>query len=107
EVSSALEVSRGLLPTSLPPLDVSRQLEYPRVVRQSPAAEFQFGKSAFVVEVSPIKILGAGEVGFTGIWIKTRRRLDCGFGQGQARCSMIETKPIKLVVSPGELAICL
>src|SRR5260370_207145 len=65
EVSCALQVSCGRFPVSLAPLDITRQPEYPGVVGQGLAGNFQFSQSAIVIKMSMIKIAGMREMRFT------------------------------------------
>src|SRR5262249_11878271 len=92
---------------SFTPLDVSHQLRYAEVIGQSLAGDFQFRKSAIIIAVAPIKIPCTREVRFTRIGTKPSRRLDGSLGQGQTRRRMIDAKPIKRVMSAGELTICI
>src|SRR6266704_3037838 len=55
EINGALEGSRSLFVASwLASLNITRQLEYARIVRQSLAREFQFSQSAIIIAVSLI-----------------------------------------------------
>src|SRR5437762_573648 len=63
----ALQISRGFFPVSLTPLDETRPPEYPRIIRQRLAGNFQFSQSTVIIEVSPIKVLPTREVRFTSI----------------------------------------
>src|SRR6267143_7231661 len=55
ELNGALEGLGCLLVTSLlAPLNVTRQLEYARIIRQSLARKFQFSQSAVIIEISLI-----------------------------------------------------
>src|SRR5262249_6754796 len=65
----------------------------------------QFSESAIVVEVSPIKILGGREVGFTGVRTETKRNKDRRFCQRQTFGRMIIAEVVKTVMSMRELAI--
>ena len=76
EINRVLQVSCGLFPAPLAPLDVTLQLEYPGIIGQGPTGNHQFSKSAVVVEISLIKILRPRKMRFTGIWTETRRRLN-------------------------------
>ena len=42
KIQRTLEVPRGLFPPALPPLDVARELEYRRIIRQALTSNFQF-----------------------------------------------------------------
>ena len=64
KVNCALEVLHRLLPTSLSPLDVTHELEYPRIIRKSLASNFQFSQRATMIEVSMIKISRVRQVCF-------------------------------------------
>ena len=75
ELNRALQISRGFFPAPLTPLDVTRQPEYPRIIGQRLAGNFQFSQSTVVIAVSPIKILRTREMRFTSIRTKARRRL--------------------------------
>ena len=55
EITRAFQVLCGLLPASLPPLDVSHHPEYPRIIRQGLLSNFQFSQSAIVIEVPMVK----------------------------------------------------
>src|SRR5204863_4868392 len=68
ELNGPLKVSHGLFQASLTPLDVTGHREYPGIIWQAPACNFQFSQSAIVVEVSIIKMMCSCEVCFAGIW---------------------------------------
>src|SRR6266513_2365631 len=71
----ALQISRGFFPAPLTPVDETGQPEYPRIIRQRLAGNFQFSQSTVIIEVSPIKVLPTREVSFTSIRTEARGRL--------------------------------
>ena len=56
KLKCALQAMYRFFPASLPPLDVSRQLEYLRIIRQTLTGEFKFTQSGVIIAVSYIKI---------------------------------------------------
>src|SRR6266567_2965432 len=106
EINRVLEVSCGLFPALLPPLDKTLQLKYPRIIGQALAGSFQFSQGAVIIEVSPIKISRAREMRLACIGTKAKRLLDRRFSHGQAVGRMVMAKEVKYVMSIGELAIC-
>ena len=56
-------------------VDETGQPEYPRIIRQRLAGNFQFSQSTVIIEVSPIKVLPTREVSFTSIRTEARGRL--------------------------------
>src|SRR5437868_412472 len=105
EINRALKVSCGFFPASLTPLDVTRQLEYPWIIGQSLAGDFQFSQGTAIIEISPIKILRTREACFACIRAKAKCRLNGCFCQGQPCRSMVEAKEVKQVMSMGDLAV--
>src|SRR5207253_4815432 len=75
QLHCALQISRGFFPAPLTPLDETRPLEYPRIVRQHLAGNLQFSQSTVVIAVRPIKIPPTRTMRFTSIGTKARRRL--------------------------------
>src|SRR5262245_63450007 len=75
------------------------------MIGQALRGKFQFSQSAIVIEISPIKILGAREVSFPSIRLETRRRLDRRFRLCEARRSMVEAYPINAVMGKSEQEI--
>src|SRR6266550_2362335 len=75
QLHCSLQISRRFFPAPLTPLDETRQPEYPRIIRQRLASNFQFSQSTVVITVRPIKILPTREMRFTSIGTKARRRL--------------------------------
>src|SRR5438876_12274982 len=67
EISSALEILCGSFPTPLASLDIAHQQEYSRVIGQALPGNFQFGQSAVIIEVPPIKVPCACKVCFASI----------------------------------------
>src|SRR5439155_11504484 len=105
EINRSLQVLCGFFPASLAPLNETLQLEYPGIIGQSLAGNFQLSQSAVIIKVSPIKILRTREVRFTRIGTKASCRLNGCFSQGQTRGCMVEAKEVERVMSIGELAI--
>src|SRR5207245_7109510 len=79
--------------------------EYPGIIWQAPACNFQFSKSAIVIEVSVIKMICSCEVCFAGTWTNAKCLLDRCFRCRQPRKSMVEPKEVKVVMSRGEEAV--
>ena len=75
ELSRALQISRGFFPVPLTPLDVTRSPEYPRLIGQGLAGNFQFSQSAIIVAIPPVKILPTRKMRFASIRAKARCRL--------------------------------
>src|SRR6516165_2300965 len=90
---------------SLTPLNVTHQLRYPEVIRQSLASDFQFGQRTVIIEIPPIKILCTREMRFTCIGAKPSCRLDGRFRLRQARGRVVNAHEVKPVINEGELAI--
>src|SRR5437773_1745089 len=105
EFNRALEITRGLFPATLPPLDETFQLEYSGIIGQRLASSFQFSQSAVVIEVSTIKIPRDCEMCVACIGTEANRGRDRGFCHGQAIRSMVVAKEVKYIMSIGELAI--
>src|SRR5882724_246054 len=105
ELDRALQISCGFFPAPLAPLDITLQLEYPKIIGQGLASNFQFSQSAIVIEVASIEISGTCEVCFTCIGPEAKRRFDGRSRQGQAVGSMVEAKGIKRVMRVSELTI--
>src|SRR5439155_11793610 len=105
ELNCPLEVSSGLFPASLTPLDETHHREYPGIIWQAPACNFQFSKSAIVIEVSVIKMVCSCEVCFASTWTNAKCLLDRCVGFRQLGQSMVEPKEVKVVMSRGEEAI--
>src|SRR5262249_5755039 len=51
ELNCPFEVSNGLFPASLHPLDGSHHREYLTTIRQAPLCNFQFSQSGVVIEM--------------------------------------------------------
>src|SRR5262245_12538480 len=49
KLNCPLEASSGVFPPSLTPLDETHQREYPGIIRQAPACNFQFNQSGIVI----------------------------------------------------------
>src|SRR5262245_54408841 len=105
QLHCALKVSRGFFPAPLTPLDGTGPCEYPRIVRQRLAGNFQFSQSTVVIVVGPIKIPPTREMRFTGVRTKARGSLKGCFCQRHPRRCMVEAIEIKRVMSEGELVI--
>src|SRR5438067_13940307 len=76
EVNRALQISCGFFPAPLTPLDETGEIEYPRIIGQSLAGNFQFSQGTAIIAISPIKILRTREVRFTRIRAKAKCRLN-------------------------------
>src|SRR5262245_29735659 len=98
-------MSYRLVPAPLTPFDVTLQPDYSRIIGQTLRLNFKFSQSAIIIEISPIKILGAREVGFPSTRFETRCRLDRRFRLGEARRSMVEADEINAAMSHSEQAI--
>src|SRR5215470_10968210 len=105
ELSRPLQVACGLFRASLPSLDETHHLKYPRVVGQSLPGDFQFGQGAIVIAVASIKMHRPREVRFARIRFQTKSRIDCALRHRQPRWRMVDLIEIKRVMSGGELAI--
>ena len=90
---------------TLATLNVTLQLEYPGIVGQTPACNFQFSQRAVIIEVSSIKIFCPRQMRLACVRLETKSRLDGCFRQRQARRSMIMANDIKEIMDPDELAI--
>ena len=102
-----LEVGCGVFPASLPPLDQTHQLEYPRIVRQGLTSNFQFGQRIIIIKVPAIKIFRPCKVRFARVGTEAKRCLNCRLRQSQARRRSIVPKKVKNVMGPSQLTICL
>src|SRR5205814_4674294 len=78
ELNCPLQISGGLFPAPLTPLDPAHQPEHPGIIRQAPACNFQFSQSAIVIEVSLIKMARSCKVCFARIWTDAK-----GFADGR------------------------
>ncbi len=105
EFDCALEAMQCLFVFTLATLDGALQFEYPGIIGQALAGNFQFSQRAVIIEVSSIKILRAREVCFACIRAEAKCGLDGRFRQRQARRSMVVAKDVKEVMSPGQLAV--
>src|SRR4051794_6783986 len=65
ELSCPLEVSSGLFPAPLTPLDEALQFEQPGIIGQGLASNFEFSQSALIVAVASMKMYCPCEVRFT------------------------------------------
>src|SRR5437667_377229 len=79
ELNCPFEGSYGFFPASLTPLNGTHQREYPGIIWQAPACNFELSQSAIVVEVSAIKVVCSCEVRFAGIWADAKCVLDSCF----------------------------
>ena len=95
ELKRTLQVLYGFFPPSLPPLDVTGQLEYLWIVRQALTGNAQFSQSTIVIEVSPIKIPRTPQVRFTCVRTKARGRCEGCFSQRQACRGVVKAIKIK------------
>src|SRR5437763_14335298 len=68
EFNCPLKVAHGFFPASLTPLDVTGHREYPGIIWQAPACDFQFIQCAIVVVVSVRKNRCWCEVCLACIW---------------------------------------
>src|SRR5713101_4183430 len=102
---SALKVLVGFIPTTLASIDIACEQEGQRIVRQAFLCQLQFRPGAVVVEITPIKMFGASEMGFARVGAEAGDRLDSLVGHGQTRRSMICTQKIKKIVSMCQLVI--
>src|SRR5438046_9116993 len=79
ELNCPFEASYGFFPASLTPLDKAHHREYPGIIWQAPACDFQFSQCAIVVEVSIIKTMCSCEVCFAGSCANAKCVLACCF----------------------------
>src|SRR5438067_7309853 len=105
EFNCPLKVAHGFFPASLTPLNVTGHREYPGIIWQAQACNFQFSESAIVVQVSIIKVRCSCEVCLPAIWTDAKCFLDGCFRCRQPRRSMVKPKEVKLVMNHRELAI--
>src|SRR6266545_2371204 len=105
ELNRALQTLCGLFPAPLASLDRAFPLEYAGIIGLGLADNFQLGQSAFIIEVSPIKIQCPCKMCFATIRTEAKRGLNGGFRQGQPRGSMVIASEVHRVMSVGELAI--
>src|SRR5438067_2576306 len=105
EFKCALEISSGIFPAPLTPLDETRYSKYPRIIWQRLASNFQFSQSALVIEVPIVKVIRSRPVCFAGIWTDAKCFLNGCFRCRQPPGSMVIAKEVKLVMMHGELAI--
>src|ERR1700730_10949154 len=61
---SALNVLGGFIPAALASIDIAGEQEGQRIVRQTLLCQLQFRQGAVVIEITPIKMFGASEMGF-------------------------------------------
>src|SRR6266542_708643 len=86
----ALKVSRGFFPASLTPLNDTRQLEYPSIVRQRLAGNLHFSQSTFVIAVRPIKSPSTREMRFAFVRTLVKRiSLVDGIFFGRTACTKV------------------
>src|SRR4030095_5253513 len=90
EIACAFQVLHGLLPASLPSLDISHHPEYQRVIRQGLASTLQFSQRPTIIEVAMIKISRMRQMRFTRIWTKAKRALDGRLRKRKACRRMVE-----------------
>src|ERR1043166_3480083 len=90
---------------ALPPVDVSREQERPYIVRQGPLSGLEFSASAIVIEISPVEMLGHGQMRFARVRAQTAERLNGGASQGEPAWSVVESKLINLIVSVCQLIV--
>src|ERR1700730_16333908 len=106
ELESALEILGRFSPLALASIDKAGQLKRHRVVRQTLLCQGKFLPSAVVIVITPVQMLGEGEMRFARIWAQASERLDRRVGHGQARWSVISTREVEHIVSMGKLVIC-
>src|SRR5262249_10097064 len=105
EIHGALQATHRLFLFALATLDVTLELEYPRVIGQGLGGYLQFRQSGVIIQVASIKILSAGQVRFTRIRIEPECLLDSRFGQCQPGRGVVVTVEVKEVVRRSEQAI--
>ena len=89
KLQGALHILQPFIVLPLPAPDVAGQLKDMRIVRQRPPRRIEFLQSGAVIQVHPVKIFSAREVGFSSIGPKAKGCLDRRFGLGAAlRCAV-------------------
>ena len=63
-------------PISLPPVDVSGQLENQRLIRQRALRDRELGTGAIVVEIAAVSMLGQSQVRFSRVRAQTKSGLN-------------------------------
>src|SRR5438876_10334830 len=82
QIKRAFKVVRGLLPATLPAVDVAAQLKDSRVVRQRAVRNTNFRACAVVVEIA-VKMLRRGKVRIPLIRSQPKRVFTCRVREGE------------------------
>src|SRR5215813_3849778 len=105
QLSCPFQISCGLFPASLTPLDIARHRKYRSMVGQDLTGNLEFSQRAIEIAITSIKMYCSCVVCFAGIWTDAQCFPDSCFRHGQARRSTVKLPPVKRVMSEGELAI--
>src|SRR5437773_10746461 len=104
QIEQAFKVARGLLPATLPAVDVAAQLKDSRVVRQSAVCNTNFGACAVIVEIA-VKMLRRGKVRVARIRSQPQGVFNCRIRQGEPARGVVECEEVETIVRVGQLAI--
>ena len=95
----------GLLPLSLPPVDVTEDDKRPRIVRQFVADVGKLAACAVIIEIGKVAVLRLRQMSFAGIGTQLFECANGGLGFFQPFDGMIGSFKINLVVRVRELEI--
>src|SRR5206468_5265934 len=104
QIERAFKVARGLLPATLPTVDVAAQLKDSRIVRQSAVRNTNFGACAVIVETA-VKMLRRGKVRVARIRSQPQGVFDCRGRQGETARGVVESEEVETIVRGRQLAI--
>ena len=105
QLKSALQVVGGLLPLSLPPVDVTEDDKRPRIVRQFVADVGKLAACAVIIEIGKVAVLRLRQMSFAGIGTQLFKCANGGLRFFQPFDGMIGSFKINLVVRVRELEI--
>src|SRR6266513_2175833 len=104
QIERAFKVARGLLPATLPTVDVAAQLKDSRIVRQSAVRNTNFGACAVIVEIA-VKMLRRGKVRIARIRSQSEGVFNCHVRQGETARCVVLSEEVETVVCVSQLAI--
>src|SRR5262249_58075738 len=104
QIERAFNMVRGLLPATLPAVNVAAQLKDSRIVWQSALCNTDLGACAVIVEIA-VKMLRRGKVRIARIRSQPQGVFNCCVRQGQTARGVIASEEVETVVCARQLAI--
>src|SRR5439155_23532302 len=102
QIERAFKVACGLLPATLPAVDVPAQLKDSRIVRQSAVCNTNLGACAVIVEIA-VKMLRRGKVRVARIRAQSEGVFNCRVRQGKTARGVVESEEVEIVVRASQL----